>query len=216
MHTRVNSFKAWAKANHPTITEENDNGEWCFCNEFYDMEACSIDIISNTAASGATEQMIDDLLYVIARDNECEIVMDKLEEHNDWFSLLCRRCLNTGYANAIWQFAKHLPNYKGGDDLKKIIYDFLDSGDEYTERMALRSLVEICPEQAERYAVKFWEREKYEDDEYQKIMVLHVLHQIRSTRLPHYLALASQSAHEYLRRNAAELYVRLNNGADRA
>lgn len=132
LHTRVNSFKAWAKANHPTITEENDNGEWCFCNEFYNMEACSIDIISNTAASGATEQMIDDLLYVIARDNECEIVMDKLEEHSDWFSLLCRRCLNTDYANAIWQFAKHLPNYKGGDDLKKIIYDFLDSGDEYT------------------------------------------------------------------------------------
>ena len=27
----------WAKINHPEITEDNDNGEWCFCDEFEKM-----------------------------------------------------------------------------------------------------------------------------------------------------------------------------------
>ena len=60
--------------------------------------------------------------------------------------------------------------------LNEIIYDFFKTDDEYTDRMALQALAEIYPEQAERYAVDFWERKKYEYDEYQKIMVLHVQH----------------------------------------
>ena len=210
LHTKVNRFKAWTKENFPAFSEEDDNGEWCFCDEFYEMYDCSMAIIRNLATGEATEQMIDDLLYVIARDNECETLLQELEEHSEWFSLLCRRCLQTGYTAAKWQFAKHLPNYRGGDGLEKLIYDFLETGDEYTERMALQALAEIYPEQAERYAVDFWERKKYEYDEYQKIMVLHVLFQIHSPKLPHYLALAKQSEYRYLRENAEELCEKLS------
>ena len=93
---------------------------------------------------------------------------------------------------------------------KKHSFDFFKTDDEYTDRMALQALAEIYPEQAERYAVDFWERKKYEYDEYQKIMVLHVLFQIHSPKLPHYLALAKQSEYRYLRENAEDLYDRLN------
>ena len=41
-------------------------------------------------------------------------------------------------------------------------------------------------------------------------MVLHVLFQIHSPKLPHYLALAKQSEYRYLRENAEDLYDRLN------
>ena len=34
LHIKVDAFKIWAKINHPEITEDNDNGEWCFCDEF--------------------------------------------------------------------------------------------------------------------------------------------------------------------------------------
>ena len=94
--------------------------------------------------------------------------------------------------------------------LNEIIYDFFKTDDEYTDRMALQALAEIYPEQAERYAVDFWERKKYEYDEYQKIMVLHVLFQIHSPKLPHYLALAEKSEYRYLRENAEDLYDRLS------
>lgn len=210
LHTKVNRFKAWAKENFPAFSEENDNGEWCFCDEFFDMYACAMAIISNLAAGAATEQMIDDLLFVAARDNEGENFVDELEEHSEWFALLCRRCLQTGYTNAKWQFAKHLPGCKGRDGFKEIIYDFFKTDDEYTDRMALQALAEIYPEQAERYAVDFWERKKYEYDEYQKIMVLHVLFQIHSPKLPHYLALAEKSEYRYLRENAEKIYDKLN------
>lgn len=215
LHTKVNRFKAWTKENFPAFSEENDNGEWCFCDEFFNMHACSIAIIHNLAASEATEQMIDDLLFVAARDNEGENFVDELEEHSEWFALLCRRCLLTGYVNAKWQFAKRLPNYRGSDNLKDTIYDFLQVEDEYTERMSLRALGEIYPEQAEEYAVQFWERNKYEYDEYQKIMVLHVLYQIHSPKLPHYLALAEKSEYQYLRQNAEELYDKLEHDTHR-
>ena len=37
LHTKVNRFKAWTKENFPAFSEENDNGEWCFCDEFFEM-----------------------------------------------------------------------------------------------------------------------------------------------------------------------------------
>ena len=213
LHTKVNRFKAWTKENFPAFSEEDDYGEWCFCDEFFEMYDCSMDIIRKLSAGEASEQMIDDLLYVIARDNEREILLQELEKRSEWFALLCQRCLQTGYIAAKWQFAKHLPNCKdhdGFNDFKEIIYDFFKTDDEYTDRMALQALAEIYPEQAERYAVDFWERKKYEYDEYQKIMVLHVLFQIHSPKLPHYLALAEKSEYRYLRENAEEIYGKLN------
>lgn len=202
LHLAVTAFQLWAHKNYPQITEETDNGEWCFCPEFDAMCSYSLIVISSVPADEATEQMIDDLLYAIARDNECCTIIEELENYDQWFSLLCRRCIHTGYTNAKWQFAEHLSNYKGKDNLKEIIFDFLTVGDEYTERLSLQALANIYPELAEQYAVNFWERNKYEYDEYQKIMVLHVLNQIHSAKLPYYLELAKASNYKYLREHA--------------
>ena len=205
LHTKVNIFKSWAKTYYPEITEENDNGEWCYCYEFKEMISSALNIIEKCSAASATEQMIDDLLYVIARDNECETIIDELTDHNEWFSLLCRCSLKTHYTNAKWQFAKNLSNYNGNDNIHELVYDFLAVEDEYTERLALEALADIYPEKAEAYAIDFWNRNKYENDEYQKIMALHVLYQIHSQKLCDYLEIAEHSEYEYLRMNAQEI-----------
>ena len=210
LHIKVDAFKIWAKINHPEITEDNDNGEWCFCDEFEKMYVYALNVIQKCPVSNATNQMIDDLLYAIARDNECEIIVQVLGDYNEWFELLCRNSLKAPYTNAKWQFAKRLKDYKGDDDLKKIIFEFLSTGDEYTERLALQSLAYIYPEQAEKYAIEFWNRNKYEYDEYQKIMVLHVLYQIHSTNLETYLKMAENSCYEYLKINAQEILKKIN------
>ena len=205
LHTKVRRFKKWAETNDPEKTEDNDNGEWCFCSEFDEMYSAAVDIIQNNPASVATDQIISDLLYAIARDNESEIIAQVLENYNDWFSLLCTKCLRSPYTNAKWQFAIRLRNYSGNDNLKNLIFEYLSTGDEYTERMALQSLAFIYPEQAEKYAIKFWNRNIYEYDEYQKIMVLHVLYQIKSVYLNNYLEIAEKSNYKYLKVNAEEI-----------
>ncbi|MCH5271340.1 MAG: hypothetical protein J1E83_11395 [Lachnospiraceae bacterium] len=205
LHIKVNAFKSWAKSNYPEIIEENDNGEWCFCDEFYEMTSCALSVIQKCPATGAGKQTIDDLLYAIARDNECESIVEELLDHQDWFALLCRQCLKTHYTNAKWQFVKRLCDYTGNENIRELVYDFLAVEDEYTERMALKALADIYPEKAEAYALVFWNRTKYENDEYQKIMALHVLYQIHSQKLCDYLEMAEHSEYKYLRMNAQEI-----------
>ena len=120
LHIKVNAFKSWAKSNYPQITEENDSGEWCMCYEFKEMVSSAFSMIEKCSAASATEQIIDDLLYVIARDNECEFLIDELKVHNDWFALLCRHSLKTHYTNAKWQFVKNLCNYNGNDNIHEL------------------------------------------------------------------------------------------------
>ena len=59
---------------------------------------------------------------------------------------------------------------------------------------------------AEEYAVKFWNRDKYPagsyEDEYQKIMVLHVLNAVGSDLLAEYLNKAKSMPCKWLRENA--------------
>ena len=209
LHTKVNNFKRWAKANYPEVTEKNDNGEWCFCTEFYEMVSEAIRFMKKNSTEKATQQVIDDLLYAIARDNEDCTIIEELEQYSEWFALLCRCCLNTDYINAKWQFAEYLSGYKGDDDLQELIFEFLNAGDEYTERLALKTLADIHPEKAEKYAIDFWNRNKYADDEYQKIMVLHVLYQIHSPQLQHYLEMAKQSQYEHVKYNAQEIIKKI-------
>ena len=90
-----------------------------------------------------------------------------------------------------------------------MIFEFLAVDYEYTERMALKSLAAIDPQQAEKYAVDCWNRGKYAEGtyeiEYQRIMVLHVLYQIKSDSLEKYLQLAENSDYKYLKSNAEEI-----------
>lgn len=201
LHIKVQAFKKWAEINYPDITEDNDSGEWCFGREFDEMHSAAVEMIRSCPVSAASEENISDLLYAVARDSESEIIADVLDDHDGWFALLCGKCLSYPYTNAKWQFAKRLKDHSGGE-LKDLIYDFLSAGDEYTERMALDSLAYICPGQAERYALRFWDRNIYEHDEYQKITVLHVLYQTGSGHLEEYLTKAESSDSVYLKKNA--------------
>lgn len=68
--------------------------------------------------------MIDDILFGIARDNECSIIVETLLDHSEWYFVLCRQSLNTNYINAKWQFAESLKDYRGNDNLQETIFKF--------------------------------------------------------------------------------------------
>ncbi len=210
LHKKVKKFKRRANKDHPGWNEKNDNGEWEIGFDEFD-EMCDVifEIIENTSCEQASKLMLDDILFGIARDNEAERIVGKLIDRPEWFSLLCRRSLTTDYVNAKWQFAKWLKDYKGKDNLHQLIYEFLNVDDEYTQRLALESLAYIYPDKAEKYAIDFWWRDKYKnnayDEEYQKIMVLHVLNIIHSPELEKYLDLADKTEYYYLKENSEEI-----------
>lgn len=201
LHRAVKAFKRFQRRYYPHITEENDNGEWVFggpfdriCKEYmtvieqYDPEKISV-----------PETLIRDMLYVIARDSECSHLLKATLKYPKWFEKLCPYSVNIRYYNVQWQFAEQLGNYHGNSNIKQLLFCFIESEDEYTERMALQSMCEHFPERAEEYAVKFWDRNTYEQDEYQKIMALYALHRIKSPLLRTYIEKSYQTNYCYLR-----------------
>lgn len=209
LHKSVIRFKKRADKVHPQWSEQHDNGEWEIdLYEFDEMCSTIFEIIEKTAPKEASEQMLDDILFGIARDNECSRIVCELLKYPEWYALLCRKSLTTDYINAKWQFAESLKDYNGQEGLQELIFEFLNADDEYTERLALKALAYIYPDKAEKYAIEFWWRDKYKDNygaEYQKIMVLHVLHIIHSPELEKYLDLADQTEYCYLKENSEEI-----------
>lgn len=200
LHKLVKKFKIFQKQYYPQITEENDNGEWEIEYELWDeMNNAYLAIIEKNEAESMKKSLLDDMLYAIARDNECSNLLIETLNYPRWFEILCRYCIKTNYYNAKWQFAEQLGSYKGESDVIELLFYFIESGDEYTERMALRSLCEHFPQQAEEYALKFWERNIYSADEYQKIMALYVLHKIKSPFLKEYIAKSYETEYVYLK-----------------
>ncbi len=210
----VENFKRWAEKNYPDITEENDNGEWVFCDEFDEMIGFSLKILENIEAEDATPQLIDNLLFCIARDNDCLSLIDNLENYPQWFSVLCKASFKTNYINAKWQFAKYLGKYNGDDNLQECIFEFLEIDDEYTQRMALSSLVSLYPNKVEECVEKHWAKSKEFGknlEGYHKMMVLDVLNRIKSSNLKRYLLLAQQSEHKYLKEFADKILNEMYN-----
>ena len=205
LYKEIKIFKKWANKHYPKCDEEHDNGEWEFGvnSHFDEMVYRAGEVISSVDHEDADDNLIDAMLYVVARDNECENLADELVKHEGWFTLLATRSLNSKYTNAQWQFAKRVSEF---ESCKELVYGFIESDNEYTSRMAVQTLADISPDKAEEYAVLLWNREKYAEgsyeDEYQKIMALHVLHRINSEKLNEYLDKAMQSSYVYLRDNA--------------
>ena len=214
LYREIKKFTKWADQCQPTWSEERDNGEWELGYPHFEELCGAAEVVVNEyPCSEADETLIHALLFVIARDNECEeLVEEKLVLHRDWFELLAKKSIGSKYVNAEWQFAKHLGDCEGCDP--ELLFLFIKSEYEYTSRMALWTMAELKPECAERYAFEFWDRGKYpagsSEDEYQKIMALHVLAKLNSPKLEAYLERAMQSDYKCLRKNAEELSAKYN------
>ena len=200
LHRAVKAFKRFQRRRYPHITEENDNGEWVFGGPFDRLCKAYMAVIEQyDPGTPVPETLIRDMLYVIARDSECSHLLKATLKYPQWFEKLCPYSVNTCYYNVRWQFAEQLGGYHGNSNIKHLLFCFIESGDEYTERMALQSMCEHFPERAEEYAVKFWDRNIYEQDEYQKIMALYVLHRIKSPLLGIYIEKSYQMDYRYLK-----------------
>ena len=51
-------------------------------------------------------------------------IVSELLVYPEWYSLLCKKSLETGYINAKWQFAESLKDYNGQDELHELIFEY--------------------------------------------------------------------------------------------
>lgn len=86
LHRAVAQFVKEADKKYPNWSERNDNGEWEIgLDKFDDMYKVILEIIEYTSCDEATEQMLDDILFGIARDNECSRIIEVLLKYPDWY-----------------------------------------------------------------------------------------------------------------------------------
>lgn len=141
-------------------------------------------------------------LSLLARDNEVEELADLLSEHPATLAGVAEHVCaapESTEPDARWQIAACLPAI--GPDATPLLLTLFADDDEYVRRRALLSLGTLRAPAAERCAVAAWKSGL----EYQRIVALHVLHEVRSPRFATYAALAADDPRPSVRQAAHRL-----------
>jgi HEAT repeat protein len=197
LQEQVEKFKHWA------VTVVRRSGEWeCDYEHWQGLWSSALGAIALYADGEISNAAADDLLYALARDNECEHIRENLVATPKLVTALAKRAVASGDADAKWQIAisvaeAQLPN------AEELLRPFLTDDDEYVRRMSLLSIAPYVPREAEAIAINNL-KDSYE---YTRIAALHVLHATKSAHLDASLEWLASDPNEYVRRNVAELRV---------
>ena len=201
-------FHQWQEATYPGKTSEELGGEWEVDYPYWnDTYSAFCQVLTQMDAETADSVLLDEMVYLIARDNEAEGFIQETTSHPQWFERLCRRAAASNESEAKWQFAAYLPECPCSQEVKDMILDFAKDPNEYVSRRALLAMPALRPDCVEQFAPLFWERNCYslELQEYQRIAVLVSLDAIHSGLLPQYLEQAKQDGRRYLLEHAERI-----------
>ncbi len=146
---------------------------------------------------------IDNIIYAIARDNECNLIIEKVSENKPLLLYLCNHVLGSNENDAKWQFAEALswlPDHST-HRAEELLLVLVDDHDEYVSRRALLALGKIKSARAEALAERAWGSGL----EYQKISALWVLRDLSSQKLTNFLDMAVQDGSAHVKSNADEI-----------
>jgi HEAT repeat protein len=192
LQAEVERFKAWA------AVQAKDSCEWeC------DYEGWSTFLAAAHAAfAGASlvDADIDLILYALARDNECENILDMLEEHPLNGMSVARVGVTYPDRDARWQVAVFLGT-RDDDEGRSLLRSMVLDEDEYVRRRALLAIVRTDPIFAEDTALTWLCAEQ----EYARIAALTVLHKVGSPRLKDATERLKDDPSPYVRKKVAEI-----------
>ena len=205
---QARKFHQWQEITYPGKTTEEIGGVWEIdypaWNDIFD---AFCHVLTQMDAETGDSVLLDEMVYLIARDNEAERFIQETTSHPQWFECLCRRAVASNESEAKWQFAAYLPECTCSQEVKDMILDFAKDPNEYVSRRALLAMPALCPDCVEQFAPRFWERNCYslELQEYLRIAVLVSLDAIHSDLLPQYLEQAKQDGRRYLLEHAERI-----------
>jgi HEAT repeat protein len=139
------------------------------------------------------------LLFVLARDNEGEVLSSELSDQQ--VIALAKASLRSHETNAKWQLAHRLGENPCRPETEQLLSDFAADASEYVRRRALLALAECGSGRTEQVAAGAWESA----DEYQRIAALHSLWKVNSPQLEKYLRLAEEDGRTYLAEKAKRI-----------
>jgi HEAT repeat protein len=191
----IAKFKDWAPP------EKHRSGEWeCDYGHWNELYAAAISVINLHTDGDITSELADELLYVIARDNECEHLRHCLLDAPLLLSKLAQLAVPSIESHAKWQIATAVAEVHL-DNAADLIRPFLTDDDEYVRRRSLMAIAPISPAEAEQIAIS----NLSDENEYTRIAALHALHLANSLQLRNWLGRLEKDPSEHVRHNVKRL-----------
>lgn len=200
LRNAIRAFKAWAEQRFPAGER---HGEWE--TEYENWSA--IETAFNACLDGYTpeqwtEEIVELLLYALARDNETQRLQNALKLRQSHLIALARASCSSTDNDARWQLADALRDRDIAPGMAEpVLEQLFDGGNEYVSRRALIALGDRGSAKAEALALRAWET----GDEYQRMAALGALRSINSSAFGRYLALAMEDGREHLTDYATRL-----------
>ncbi|MDO3410922.1 hypothetical protein QWJ34_14215 [Saccharibacillus sp. CPCC 101409] len=189
-------FLQWAGGQKRIGEWETDYPEWD------SIDALLEQLVRSTDFTRWSWRTVNNILYLVARDNECERLIDTLTGNPEAFICLAREGLRYPDDDARWQFAHHLSDIAGEyPEAEPIMLDYCTDTSEYVKRRALLALGYVKSVHAEAKAIEAW----HSNLEYQKMAALETLYQVRSPQLDAYLEFGLNDKFKYVRENAERI-----------
>ena len=182
LHQEVTKFREWISSVEYLNSETLNAEDGCIYSEWWQLFEIILTFLTTSINDHWTDREVDDILYVMSWDNECEDLADEIEENPDVLIKLANLALNSLEDDAKWQLADRLGNLSN-EPAESLLLKFVKDEDEYVRRRALIALGRMNSPQAEALAEKSWET----GEEYQRIAALWVLKDISSNKLTAYL-----------------------------
>ena len=182
----IQRFKDWA-SNYP-IAERT--GEWeCDYPDWAEIYTAFTSFVEQNDYRQWSSTDTQNVLYIIARDNEDERLIDEIANQEDCLIAVAEAAVKYGERDAKWQIASRLGEAEIDVAVAETyLLEFLKDADEYVRRRALLALAQTGSGQTEAWAEIAWRT----GHEYQRIAALHALHQVSSSRLEEFVELAKQ------------------------
>lgn len=195
LKTEVVKFKQWQPPH------EQRNGEWeCDYDQWDDLWAAAKSAVFRFKDGDIPDDVANDLLFAIARDNETELIREHLIEFPLLLSKLAKHVIPSQDQDAKWQIAVSVSEaklYNAADLIRPFLFDEY----EYVRRRSLMAIAPFSPSEAEEIAIANL-REK---NEYTRIAALHVLHMVDSPKLKECLESHESDPSEYVRKKVQSL-----------
>ena len=128
----VSDFKRWAlKADKSSREWETEYPNW---DKLYHHTG---NLLKELSVERWNEELMEDFLYILARDNEVENIIENLINLPNQLLSLTKYALTYSDNDAKWQVAYGLGEIKGDNLLIRMyLSDFLNDGQEYVRRRA--------------------------------------------------------------------------------
>lgn len=194
----VEKFREWAATRIAFSQAALYFGEWeCDYNAWQPIRERVGDFLRASNTLSWSEDETKDLLYILARDNEDEVIANELKQRSEVALFLASKSLEGSDWDARWQLADVLGHLSPDARIEPLLLRFANDEEEYVRRRALQSLTRLGSSQVEQLALREWNRES-QTQQWARMNALSCWNSLNSPLLEPHLREAEASDMEHL------------------